>query len=56
MSKSGKPMNTKNCICDKCGAEAHTVQGSQHRRCSGGSKEPRDKDKKMPSCERGTWQ
>lgn len=56
MSKTGKPMNTKTCTCDKCGAEAHTIQNTIHRRCPGeDKKEARPKYDRLPSNQCGKW-
>lgn len=58
MSKRGNPMTVKNCTCTKCGAEAHTVPGTQHRRCSGNSENNtlRDKRDKLEGANRGKWE
>jgi hypothetical protein len=56
MSKRGNPMNVKKCSCDKCGAEANSIQDTTHRRCPGeDKKDPRPKNDKLPSNLRGKW-
>lgn len=51
-------MNVKNCMCDVCGAEAHSFPGKKHRRCSGNPEhnEPVGRGKNIPPAQRGTWQ
>jgi len=50
-------METKKCVCNLCGAEAHSVPDSQHRRCSGitGKSEPVEKYQCIPPPQRGKW-
>lgn len=56
ISSGGKP-----CSCNKCGAEAVTFAGTQHRRCVGHMPEGdatvklRDRRDKLTSDKRGTW-
>ena len=51
-------MNTANCVCDKCGAKAHSIPGSAHRRCSGNpeNSKPVEKHCNIPAAHRGEWQ
>lgn len=50
------------CTCNRCGAKAFSLSGTQHRRCTGqpqegeGEVKIRDKHDKLPSTNRGQWQ
>jgi hypothetical protein len=47
----------RNCICSKCGAEAHTKPETKHRRCTGQEKQG-VKEKHAPKLswqDRGSW-
>lgn len=46
----------KNCMCNKCGNEAHAKPNSQHRRCPGQEGAVRPKHDCLPSGQRGLWQ
>lgn len=55
-------VGAKNCKCSKCSAEAHSVPGTQHRRCTGSPLAEgqevatlRPKHEKLESIHRGTW-
>lgn len=53
---------SKPCVCDKCGAEAVSMSGTYHRRCTGqphngeGSAPIRPKREKLGIEYRGKWQ
>lgn len=54
--KSKRLTGFSNCICNKCGAVAHSLNGSNHRRCGGTKDAPiKDKNKKNSIVSRGTW-
>lgn len=47
----GKP-----CKCDKCNAEANSIPGTMHRRCSGNPDAAiRAKHDALPSANKGRW-
>ena len=55
-NKNKNAAGAKNCKCDKCGFEAHSIPGKPHRRCSGQADQPmRKKSDYIPGPERGTW-
>ena len=35
MKKEKRLTGAKLCVCNKCGAEAHSIPSTQHRRCPG---------------------
>ena len=48
--KRNHSCNATTCKCDKCGAEAHSIPGSQHRNCGG------NKHARLSTAKRGKWQ
>jgi len=50
-------MQVCNCVCDKCGAKAHSVPDTAHRRCTGNpeNSKPVEKYVLIPSAQRGKW-
>ncbi len=47
---------SKNCMCDRCGAEAHSIAGKTHRRCPGQQDQPiRAKHDPAAPESRGKW-
>lgn len=57
MSNKNHNSNMKLCKCNKCGAEALSVAGKQHRRCGGTENAPlRPKHEGIdPAAGRGRW-
>ncbi len=48
--------NAKLCKCDKCGAQAHAIPDTPHRRCGGGDgTQLRPKHEGMDPANRGRW-
>lgn len=59
MARKGlKAAGYKECICNKCGAVAHSTANTIHRRCSGNPDQPnpRSRGQNIPSEARGTWE
>ena len=54
-------VTSKDCVCDKCGAEGHSIPGTYHRRCTGqahsgeGSVSLRPKHDNLELAHRGKW-
>lgn len=50
-------MEVTNCVCNKCGAKAHSIAGKPHRRCSGNpeNSNPVEKHILIPPVHRGEW-
>lgn len=49
--KTSRPTGFSNVTCDKCGATAHALSGTRHRRC--GPKPKRGP--RLPQDQRGKW-
>lgn len=56
-NKNKNAAGAKNCKCNKCGWETHSIPGRTHRRCSGNleGNTPRPKSDYIPGPERGIW-
>lgn len=56
MSKKNTNAGAKEATCDKCGTKAHSIPGTQHRRCSGQMDQaPRAKHENIAGNLRGRW-
>lgn len=55
MAKKSRESGAKVCVCNKCGAEASSIPGRLHRRCSGTEGKIRPKHDALSSDQKGTW-
>lgn len=58
MGRKNSNPGCKDCTCNRCGATAHAIPTTQHRRCSGNPDQPnpRARGENLPGESRGRWE